>query len=72
VSSSQLNYGWWVQILCTISSASLSYTSYVQASSNLVVEYTNSYSITLSGYNSSRSIPTSISWLDNRYVLYFY
>jgi len=37
--SSQLNSGWWVQVMANFTSATLSYTSQVMASNNLVVEY---------------------------------
>lgn len=72
VAQSQLTVGWWVQILANYTSSSLAYTSYVYASNTMVAEYQSSYTVTLSGYNTSRSIPTVLSWLDNRYVLYFH
>jgi hypothetical protein len=71
VVSSQLGTGWWVQIMANFTSATLSYTSQVIAS-NEVVEYQNTYTVTLPAYNSSRSIPTVLSWLDNRYVLFYH
>lgn len=37
VANSQLNKGWWVQILANYTSASLSYTSYVMCPANSVV-----------------------------------
>jgi len=72
VTNGQLTTGWNIQVFANFSSASLSYTSYVKASNNDVVEYQNSYSVSLSAYNSSRSIPSKLSWLDNRYVLFFH
>lgn len=72
VANSQLSKGWWVQILANYSSGSLAYTSYVISSANSVVEYQNSYTVTLGSYNTSRSIPTVLSWLDNRYVLFYH
>jgi hypothetical protein len=37
VANSDLSTGWWVQVFATFSSATVSYTSYVMASNNLVV-----------------------------------
>lgn len=37
VVSSQLNTGWWVQVMANFTSATLSYTHQVMASNNLVV-----------------------------------
>jgi hypothetical protein len=72
VANSQLSTGWWIQIFATFNSATLAYTSYVMASNNLVTEYQSSYTITMSGYNSTRTIPTKLSWLNNKYVANFY
>lgn len=72
VANSDLTTGWWVQIFATFSSATIIYTSYVMASNNLVVEFQNSYTVTLGAYNSSRSIPTTLSWLNNKYVPTFF
>ena len=72
VTQSQLTQGWWIKIFANFTSASLAYTSYVRAENNDVVEYQNSYSISLSGYDSTRSIPAKLSWLDNRYVIFFH
>lgn len=72
VTQSQLTADWWVQVVANFTSASLAYTSYVKSETNNVVEYQNSYSVSLSAYNSSRSIPSKLSWLDNRYVLFFH
>ena len=72
VTQAQLSTGWWVQIIANFTSSSLAYTSYVKAETNDVVEFQNSYTTTLTGYNTSRSIPPKLSWLDNRYVLYFH
>ena len=72
VTNSQLTTGWWVQVFANFTSATLAYTSYVKAETNDVVEFQNSYTVSLSGYNSSRSIPSKLSWLDNRYVLFFH
>jgi hypothetical protein len=72
VANSQLTTGWWVQVFCTFNSATLAYTSYVMASNNLVVEYQSSYTITMAGYNSVRTVPTKLSWLNNKYVANFY
>ena len=72
VTQSQLTQGWWIKIFANFTSASLAYTSYVRAENNDVVEYQNSYSISLPGYDSTRSIPSKLSWLDNRYVIFFH
>jgi hypothetical protein len=70
--SSQLTTGWWVQVMANFTSNSLAYTSYVLASNTQVVEYQSSYTIALSQYSASRSLPTVLSWVDNRYVLFFH
>lgn len=72
VANSQLTTGWWVQVFATFNSATLTYTSTVMASNNLVVEYSSTYTITMSGYNSSRSVPTTLAWLNNKYVANFH
>lgn len=72
IKNSDLSTGWWVQVLANYTSPSLSYTSYVMCTANSVVEYQNSYTVTMPGYNASRSIPSILSWLDNRYVLFFH
>lgn len=72
VANSQVTTGWWIQVFATFNSATLAYTSYVMASNNNIVEFQSSYTITMPGYNSSRSIPTKLSWLNNKYVANFY
>lgn len=72
VVNSQLSTGWWIQVFASFNSASLTYISSVKASNNLVTEYQSTYTIPLVGYNSSRSIPTKLSWLNNKYVANFY
>lgn len=72
VANSQVTTGWWIQIFATFNSATLAYTSYVMASNNNIVEFQSSYTNTMPGYNSSRSIPTKLSWLNNKYVANFY
>ena len=72
VTQAELSTGWWVQIVANFTSSSLAYTSFVKAETNDVVEFQNSYTTTLSGYNTSRAIPPKLSWLDNRYVRYFH
>lgn len=72
VVNSQVGTGWWIQIFATFNTATLSYTSYVMATNNLVVEYQSSYSISMSGYNTSRAVPTKLSWLNNKYVSNFF
>lgn len=72
VDSGQVTTGWWIQVFATFNSATLAYTSYVMASNNNIVEFQSSYTITMAGYNSSRSIPTKLSWLNNKYVANFH
>jgi len=72
VANSNLTTGWWVQIFANFNSATLAYTSYVLASNNQVVEYQSSYTVTIASYSASRSIPTTLSWLNNKYVPYFH
>jgi hypothetical protein len=72
VDNSQLSVDWWVQIMANFSSTALAYTSYVMADTNNVVEYQSAYTVSLGAYNSSRSVPSKLSWLDNRYVLFYH
>lgn len=72
VANSMLTTGWWVQVFATFNSPTLTYTSTVMASNDLVVEYSSTYTITMPGYNSSRTIPTTLAWLNNKYVANFY
>jgi hypothetical protein len=72
VANSDLTTGWWIQIFATFSASTLVYTSYVMASNNLVVEFQNSYTVTLGAYNATRTVPSTLSWLNNKYVpIYF-
>ena len=72
VTESQVDADWWIQILATFSSSSISYTSRLKAS-NDVVEYESSYTVPITGYyNSSYSTPTTLSWLNRKYVKNFY
>ena len=50
----------------------MSYTSYVKASNNNEIEYQNSYTVPLAAYNSSRTVPTALSWTNQKYVAHFY
>ena len=69
---SMLDYYWWVQVLGKFSSASVSYTSRLKASNN-VVEYESIYPTSLSSYySSSKTIPSTLSWLNRKYVRNFY
>ena len=72
VANSQLSTGWWVQVFATFNSATHTYTTYVMASNNMVVEYQSTYTMTMPAYNTSRSIPTKLSWLNNKYVPNFH
>jgi hypothetical protein len=72
VANSQLSTGWWVQIFATFSSATHTYTASVMASNNMVVEYQTTYTMTMPGYNASRTIPTRLSWLNNKYIANFH
>lgn len=72
VTGSQLANDWWVQVFANFTTSSLGYTSYVRAENNDVVEYQNSYTVSLPNFNTSRSVPSKLSWLDNRYVLFFH
>ena len=59
-------------MFATFNSATLTYTSTVMASKNQVVEYSSTYTMSLAGYNSSRTIPTTLTWLNNKYVANFF
>jgi hypothetical protein len=72
VDNSQLTTGWWVQVFATFNSATLSYIWSVTSTKTSVIEYQFTYTTTLSGYNAARSIPTKLSWLNNKYVANFY
>lgn len=72
VANSELSTGWWVQMVANYSSATLAYTSYVRCKANDVVEYQNSYTLTISKYDATRQIPSVLTWLDNRYVLFYH
>lgn len=67
-----MNTYWWVQIVGKFSSASVTYTSRLKAS-NGVVEYESTYPISLANYYSaSKTIPTTLSWLNRKYIYNFY
>ena len=72
VANSELSTGWWVQMVANYSSATLAYTSYVRCKANDVVEYQNSYTLTIGSYDATRQIPSVLTWLDNRYVLFYH
>ena len=72
VKDSMVNADWWIQALATFSASSISYTSRLKAS-NGVVEYESPYTVSISNYyDSSYSIPTTISWLNRKYVKNFF
>ena len=72
VSNSDVSHGWWIQAWVQINSGTLAYTSYVKASNNNEIEYQNSYTVSLSAYNSSRTVPSALSWTNQKYVAHFY
>ena len=72
VKESMVNADWWIQALATFSASSISYTSRLKAS-NDVVEYESPYTVSISNYyDASYSIPTTISWLNRKYVKNFF
>lgn len=73
VKESQTDVDWWIQALGTFSQASISYTSQLKAS-NEVVEYEATYSsVSISNfYDSTYSTPTTLSWLNRKYVKNFF
>lgn len=64
---------WWIQALATFSQSSISYTSQLKAS-NEVVEYESTYSsVSISNYyDSTYTTPTTLSWLNRKYVKNFF
>jgi hypothetical protein len=72
VTNSQLSTGWWIQVFATYSSASLSYTSYIRSTANNVIEYQQTYPISIGAYNSSRLLPTVLTFTNNKYTKYFF
>ena len=72
VTESQLDTYWWIQAVGKFSSTSIQYTSRLKAS-NGVVEYEDTYPVSISAYYStSKSTPTTLSWLNRKYVKNFY
>jgi len=71
ITGSSLDIDWWIHIFAKFTSAALAYTFQISPK-NLVPEYLTSYSTTITGYNSSKIIPTQLSWLNRKYVPWFY
>ena len=72
VIESQMDVYWWIQAVGTFSATSISYTSRLKAS-NEVVEYESSYVVPITNYYStSKTKPTTLSWLNRKYVKNFF
>ena len=67
-----MNADWWIQALATFSASSITYRSELRSSNN-EVEYRSDYTVSISSYyDSTYSKPTTLSWLNRKYVKNFY
>ena len=73
ITESQLNTYWWLQVVAQFNALTIGYTSRLKARNN-VVEYEATYpSVSISNYYSaSNAKPTTLSWLNRKYVKNFY
>ena len=72
VTESQVDTYWLIQTVGKFSATTIQYNSYLKAS-NGVVEYYASYTVPISTYYSAtKTIPTTLSWLNRKYVKNYY
>lgn len=73
VTESEIDVDWWVQALVTLSSSTIVYTSRLKPANNVVEYESNFPGVTLANYfDSDRSTPTVLSWLNRKYLKNFF